>query len=179
MPALPPPHPQGAKLQYGHVPLYESGDNPNAKQFHSLHAVQVRRGAGGRGGRAAWPAGLFGRRGHTAIIMLCVLVGLFRGGCVPRIPCPPLPPCTTCHPAPYPPLLQRHMVDANRCKMAYDGNEDEYEDFYDYGGEGGEAEGQAEGGGAAAEEAMPQGACGAGWERPRSRCCGLGRLAPH
>jgi len=33
---------QGAKLQYGHVPLYESGDNPNAKQFQSLHAVQVR-----------------------------------------------------------------------------------------------------------------------------------------
>ena len=33
---------QGAKLQYGHVPLYESGDNPNAKQFASLHAVQVR-----------------------------------------------------------------------------------------------------------------------------------------
>jgi hypothetical protein len=32
---------QGAKLQYGHVPLYESGDNPNAKQFASLHAVQV------------------------------------------------------------------------------------------------------------------------------------------
>lgn len=33
--------PQGAKLQYGHVPLYESGDNPNAKQFQSLHAVQA------------------------------------------------------------------------------------------------------------------------------------------
>ena len=32
---------QGAKLQYGHVPVYESGENPNAKQFQSLHAVQV------------------------------------------------------------------------------------------------------------------------------------------
>lgn len=66
----------GSKLQYGHVPLYESGDNPNAKQFASLHAVQ------------------------------------------------------------------RHMVDTNQCKMAYDDNEEEYEDFYDYtamdvdGGEG-------------------------------------------
>ncbi|KAI7838285.1 hypothetical protein COHA_007855 [Chlorella ohadii] len=62
----------GAKLQYGHVPLYESGDNPNAKQFQSLHAVQ------------------------------------------------------------------RHMVDTNKCKMAYDDNEEEYEDFYDYGDEEGD-----------------------------------------
>lgn len=64
----------GAKLQYGHVPLYESGDNPNAKQFNSLHAVQ------------------------------------------------------------------RHMVDTNRCKMAYEDNEEEYEDFYDYGDGEGDAE---------------------------------------
>jgi pre-60S factor REI1 len=28
--------------------------------------------------------------------------------------------------------VQRHMVDANRCKMVYDDNEDEYADFYDY-----------------------------------------------
>ncbi|GAB4817284.1 hypothetical protein N2152v2_004330 [Parachlorella kessleri] len=58
----------GAKLQYGHVPLYESGDNPNAKQFASLHAVQ------------------------------------------------------------------RHMVDTNQCKMqpAYEEDEEEYADFYDY-----------------------------------------------
>jgi pre-60S factor REI1 len=28
--------------------------------------------------------------------------------------------------------VQRHMVDTNQCKMLYDGNEDEYEDFYDY-----------------------------------------------
>ncbi|PRW45252.1 zinc finger protein [Chlorella sorokiniana] len=68
----------GAKLQYGHVPLYESGDNPNAKQFQSLHAVQ------------------------------------------------------------------RHMVDTNRCKMAFEDNEEEYEDFYNYGDEEGDAEmGQA------------------------------------
>ncbi|KAL4448436.1 hypothetical protein ABPG75_005655 [Micractinium tetrahymenae] len=59
----------GAKLQYGHVPLYESGDNPNAKQFQSLHAVQ------------------------------------------------------------------RHMIDTNQCKMLYDDNEEEYEEYYDYGEE--------------------------------------------
>lgn len=28
--------------------------------------------------------------------------------------------------------VQRHMVDTNQCKMVYDGNEEEYEDFYDY-----------------------------------------------
>ena len=27
---------------------------------------------------------------------------------------------------------QRHMVDTNQCKMAYDGVEEEYDDFYDY-----------------------------------------------
>jgi pre-60S factor REI1 len=48
------------------VPLYTSGDDPNAKQFRSLHAVQ------------------------------------------------------------------RHMVDTNQCKLLYDGNEDEYAEFYDY-----------------------------------------------
>jgi pre-60S factor REI1 len=48
------------------VPIYTAGDDTNAKQFRSLHAVQ------------------------------------------------------------------RHMVDTNQCKMLYDGNEDEYEDFYDY-----------------------------------------------
>jgi hypothetical protein len=56
----------GAKLQYGHVPLHTRGDDPGAKTFASLHAVQ------------------------------------------------------------------RHMVDSNRCGVAYDGNEDEYEEFYDY-----------------------------------------------
>jgi hypothetical protein len=25
------------------------------------------------------------------------------------------------------------MIDTNACKMLYDGNEEEYEDFYDYG----------------------------------------------
>eukprot|EP00775_Hariotina_reticulata_P013233 gene13233-13364_t len=30
----------GAKLQYGKVPLYTAGDDANAKQFRSLHAVQ-------------------------------------------------------------------------------------------------------------------------------------------
>lgn len=62
---------QGAKLQYGNVPLYESGDDPSARTFASLHGVQ------------------------------------------------------------------RHMVDTGRCKMAYDDNEEEYEDFYDYSGAGG------------------------------------------
>ena len=57
---------QGAKLAEGHLPLYTSGLDANAKQFASLHAVQ------------------------------------------------------------------RHMVDTNQCKMAYDGVEEEYEDFYDY-----------------------------------------------
>lgn len=56
----------GRKLQYGHVPLYTRGDDPNAKQFRSLHAVQ------------------------------------------------------------------RHMVDRCQCKMVYDDNEEEYENFYDY-----------------------------------------------
>ena len=57
----------GAKLQYGHVPLYSRGDDADAKQFGSVHAVQ------------------------------------------------------------------RHMVDSNRCGVCYDGNEDEYDEFYDYG----------------------------------------------
>ena len=57
---------QGAKLSEGHLPLYASGLDADAKQFASLHAVQ------------------------------------------------------------------RHMVDTNQCKMAYDGVEEEYEDFYDY-----------------------------------------------
>eukprot|EP00983_Pelagomonas_calceolata_P039518 1137217-Pelagomonas_calceolata.AAC.2 len=34
------PH-QGAKIQYGRVPIYTRGDDSNAKQFRSLHAVQV------------------------------------------------------------------------------------------------------------------------------------------
>jgi pre-60S factor REI1 len=56
----------GVKMQYGHIPLYESGTNPKAKQMASLHGVQ------------------------------------------------------------------RHMVDVGKCKVLYDGNEDEYEDFYNY-----------------------------------------------
>lgn len=56
----------GAKLQYGHVPLYVTGDDPNPKQFKSLPAVQ------------------------------------------------------------------QHMVDTNQCKMVYEGNEEEYEEYYDY-----------------------------------------------
>jgi pre-60S factor REI1 len=56
----------GAKLQYGHIPLYESGNNPKAKQMASLHGVQ------------------------------------------------------------------RHMVDVGKCKVLYDDNEEEYEDFYNY-----------------------------------------------
>ena len=57
---------QGAKLQYGHVALYAKGDDANARQFASLHAVQ------------------------------------------------------------------RHMVDGNKCRMAFDDNEEEYEEFYDW-----------------------------------------------
>ncbi len=57
----------GAKLAYGGVPLYQSGEDPVAKSFASLHAVQ------------------------------------------------------------------RHMVDSGRCRMLYEGNEEEYADFYDYG----------------------------------------------
>ncbi|KAI3426265.1 hypothetical protein D9Q98_008640 [Chlorella vulgaris] len=89
----------GAKLQYGHVPLYESGDSPEAKQFLSLHAVQ------------------------------------------------------------------RHMVDTNQCKMFFEGGEEEYEEYYDYGEEEGEGEGEdanmAQAGGAlvvSAAEAGPSAA---------------------
>lgn len=28
--------------------------------------------------------------------------------------------------------VQRHMIDSHRCTICYDGNEDEYDDFYDY-----------------------------------------------
>lgn len=28
--------------------------------------------------------------------------------------------------------VQRHMIDCNRCSMLYDGNEDEYEEYYEY-----------------------------------------------
>ena len=28
--------------------------------------------------------------------------------------------------------VQRHMVDSGRCQLCYDGNEDEYDDFYEY-----------------------------------------------
>ena len=55
---------QGAKLAVGHVPLYARGDDANARQFGSLHAVQ------------------------------------------------------------------RHMADTGRFKMAWEGNEDEYDEFY-------------------------------------------------
>lgn len=57
----------GAKMQYGRLPLSESGLNPEAKRMASLHGVQ------------------------------------------------------------------RHMIDSGKCKLLYDGNEDEYEDYYDYG----------------------------------------------
>lgn len=56
----------GAKLKYGHQPLYTSGLDETAKRFGSLHAVQ------------------------------------------------------------------RHMIDSNKCTICYDGNEDEYEDYYEY-----------------------------------------------
>ena len=64
---------QGAKLQYGGVPLYVRGEDDKARQYRSLHSVQ------------------------------------------------------------------RHMIDTNQCKMIYDDNEEEYEEYYDY-----EAEGTAE-----------------------------------
>ena len=57
---------QGAKLQQGNIPLYARGDDANARQFPSLHAVQ------------------------------------------------------------------RHMADTGRFKMAWEDNEDEYEDFYNF-----------------------------------------------
>jgi len=57
---------QGAKVQYGHVPVGTRGDDDTSRQFGSLHAVQ------------------------------------------------------------------RHMVDRCACKMVYEDNEDEYDDFYDY-----------------------------------------------
>jgi pre-60S factor REI1 len=71
------------------VPLYCAGDDPAARQFRSLHAVQ------------------------------------------------------------------RHMVDAGRCKLLYDGNEDEYAEFYDYSAQdGGDGEGVGEeDGGVGGEEA--------------------------
>ena len=56
----------GAKMQYGHLPLYESGLNPEARRLKTLHGVQ------------------------------------------------------------------RHMVDRGKCKILYENNEDEYEDYYDY-----------------------------------------------
>ncbi|CAL8468832.1 g8373 [Coccomyxa elongata] len=59
----------GAKLQYGRVPLYVSGEDASARQFPSLHAVQ------------------------------------------------------------------RHMADTGRFKMAWEDNEEEYADFYDFGDE--------------------------------------------
>ena len=57
---------QGAKLQQGRIPLYVRGDDADARQFPSLHAVQ------------------------------------------------------------------RHMADTGRFKMAWEDNEDEYEDFYNF-----------------------------------------------
>lgn len=57
---------QGAKLEYGHVPVGTRGDDATSRQFASLHAVQ------------------------------------------------------------------RHMVDRNACKLAWEDNEEEYDDFYDY-----------------------------------------------
>ncbi len=41
--------------------------------------------------------------------------------------------------------VQRHMVDTCQCKMAYDDNEEEYDEFYDY-SMGEEGEGGDEGG---------------------------------
>lgn len=32
--------------------------------------------------------------------------------------------------------VQRHMIDTNQCKMVYDDNEEEYEEYYDYESEG-------------------------------------------
>jgi len=37
---------------------------------------------------------------------------------------------------------QRHMVDTNQCKMAYDGVEEEYADYYDYSSPPSDAEGE-------------------------------------
>lgn len=51
------------------------------------------------------------------------------------------PPPHNPPPTPHPP--QRHMVDTNQCKVLYEDNEDEYDEYYDYG----------------EEEEMPQGGC--------------------
>jgi len=48
--------------------------------------------------------------------------------------------------------VQRHMVDSGRCRALYDGNEEEYEDFYDYGRLAQAQEGEGEGEGAEAME---------------------------
>lgn len=57
---------QGAKLLHGHIPLYKSGLDSDAKRFSSLHGVQ------------------------------------------------------------------RHMIDSNKWVMLFEGNEEEYEDYYDF-----------------------------------------------
>jgi pre-60S factor REI1 len=63
--------------------------------------------------------------------------------------------------------VQRHMVDSGRCRVAYDGNEEEYEEFYDYSrvaqeaGEGEEEEGEEGGGGERMEVEVAGGGSGA------------------
>ncbi|KAH7624010.1 hypothetical protein Ndes2526B_g01262 [Nannochloris sp. 'desiccata'] len=88
----------GAKLQYGHIPLYESGNNPKAKQMASLHGVQ------------------------------------------------------------------RHMVDVGKCKVLYEDNEEEYEDFYNYDQEEMDVDGNANGRQLLLIDAEDAAAAGGGYE---------------
>ncbi|KAG7670973.1 hypothetical protein Ndes2526A_g01239 [Nannochloris sp. 'desiccata'] len=88
----------GAKLQYGHIPLYESGNNPTAKQMASLHGVQ------------------------------------------------------------------RHMVDVGKCKVLYEDNEEEYEDFYNYDQEEMDVDGNATGRQLLLIDAEDAAAAGGGYE---------------
>lgn len=63
------------------------------------------------------------------------------------------------------------MVDTNQCKVAYDGNEEEYEDFYDYSGQEG-AEGEDGGTGSAASlGSIGLGSCNCLGRALRCVCC--------
>jgi pre-60S factor REI1 len=57
------------------------------------------------------------------------------------------------------------MVDSGRCKVLYEGNEDEYEEYYDFGGEGEGQEGMdVDGGAALAVSGADGAAAGNGYE---------------
>ena len=60
---------QGAKLEQGHIPLYVRGDDANARQFPSLHAVQRHMADTGRF-KMAWRTMRMSTKTST-ILMLC------------------------------------------------------------------------------------------------------------